>query len=187
MCTDVPGALKDLETLFNAKWASNSSREFAEEVLNCAISLVDSVSNVFTSLGDTISKNVSNFNTVEKEELVFDGFKAQKPTLSITINETLPNGKKGVLDGADLNTLVGPIDKLYTNATADLDEIVKYVCNSDAFDIDEQTALSNTITGIKTKFVQAISELKTSMKTRVSNEIATRSTLDTTNVQNLSI
>ena len=68
-----------------------------------------------------------------------------------------------------------------------LTEIVNTVKSADAFDTDEQSALTDAVNNAKNTFNGAMGELTSSLSTRLEGEQSTRQELNTTNISNLSM
>lgn len=171
---------------FNQNWVSNSAQTLANEISECLSSLADSIQRTFSDKNEAIRVSVQNFNQTEDESISYSGFSFGKPNVSLQLNGTLPNGKKGVADGADLDTINQPMKMLIDKVSASLDQIRSTVSSADAFDNAEQQALTNSINTIKNNFVEKMTELKSSLQNRMSSEISTRDNLDKTNIENLS-
>lgn len=179
--SNVNASVKELEGKFNELWVSNSSKELASEISNCISELGDSVVKVFSSKNEGIKSAVQNFNSIEEENIRYSGFSFGKPNATISLNNTLPNGKVGVADGADLDSINVPMTTMVNKVDSNLDEIKSAVSSSDAFDSNEQEGLNSSIERIKNNFNNAINELKNSLSTRMSGEIEARNNLDKTN------
>ena len=126
-----------------------------------------------------------DFNNTETETIGYSGFSFGIPTTSLNINATLPNGKVGVADGADLSTFTYQMNKIIGQVNNTLDALSIIVENSDAFDAGEQSSLTSSVSTIKSNFNSSMEELDASMATRMSNEISAREELDSTNQSNL--
>lgn len=179
--SNVNASIKELEGKFNELWVSNSSRELANEISGCVSSLGDEIIRVFSNKNDSIRFAVQNFNSQEKEDIRYGGFSFGKPNVTISLNNTLPNGKVGVADGADLDSINVPMNTMVQKVDSNLDEIKLAVRGSDAFDSNEQEALNTSIDRIKTSFNNSMNELKNSLATRMSGEISSRDSLNRAN------
>lgn len=185
--SDVTNEVNRMKEAFNEAWVSVSAQTLATEISGCLQELVHSVETTFKSKDDAIRMSVNNFNATEQEDINYPGFAFGIPNTEITLNQTLPNGKVGVADGADLTSIEVPMNNLIGAIEGDLDTILNTVKNADAFDVNEQEALSSSITNIKNKFSEAMEELKSSLSNRMSGEISARDSLDQANISNLSI
>lgn len=184
--SNVNSQVTSMVDTFNQNWVSNSAQTLANEISECLSSLADSITRTFSDKNEAIRMSVQNFNQTEDESISYSGFSFGKPNVSLQLNSTLPNGKKGVADGADLDTINTPMKMLIDKVSTSLDQIRTTVSSADAFDNAEQQALTNSINNIKNTFVENMSELKNSLQTRMSSEISTRDSLDKTNIENLS-
>ena len=181
----VSSEVKNLLDAFNNNWVSKSSQMLASEIQECLTSLATAVTNTFSGKNTDIKNSVSNFNMIENENIVYSGFAFGRPTTSLTLNTTLPNGKVGVADGAELKAINDPMTSLITSVTDVLGDVKKAVVNSDAFSDAEQNALATAVENIKSAFVNNMNELKESLATRMSGEIDARAQLDRANISNL--
>lgn len=181
----VSSEVKNLLDAFNNNWVSKSSQMLASEIQECLTSLATAVTNTFSGKNTDIKNSVSNFNMIENENIVYSGFSFGKPSTSLTLNATLPNGKVGVADGAELKAINDPMTSLITSVTDVLGDVKKAVVNSDAFSDAEQNALATAVENIKAAFVNNMNELKESLATRMSGEIDARAQLDRANISNL--
>lgn len=179
--SNVNASVKELESKFNELWVSNSSKELAGEITECVSSLADEIIRVFSQKNESISLAVKNFNSQEQESISYSGFSFGKPNSTITVNATLPNGKVGVADGADLDSINVPMTTMISKIDSNLDEIKNAVSSSDAFDSNEQEGLNTSINRIKTNFNNSMNELKNSLASRMSGEISSRQELDRAN------
>ena len=197
MCSSINGELSSFESevknqvqntlqAFNDTWVSVNSQKLATEIKECLDELTKAVHDVFDSKNTGISNAVKNFNSVEGEEISYSGFSFTAPQIELSINATLPNGKKGVMDGASLDDIKTPINNLINNVSGYLDAIESAVKSADALDQEEQSTLSTSITQIKNKFNSSMTELSNSLSTRMSGEIAERDKLLQANKTNLS-
>ena len=177
---------KDLLSAFNTNWVSKSAQTLATEIKECLDSLADAITKTFDAKNESIKMSVKNFNAVENENINYNEFEFGKPSISLDLNDALPNGKVGVADKADLNDIKTPVETLATNVAATLDNIITTVNSIDAFSDDEQQGLVTSVTNIKNKFESEMDELKNSLNTRMSGEISARDELNRVNVQNLS-
>jgi len=174
-----------LET-FNASWVSPAAQTLATEISGCLSNLADSITNTFAAQNEAIAVSVNNFNATEDTNISYSGFSFEKPTTDLTLNATLPSGKVGVADGADLNTINTPVMTLVANINSTLDNISSTVSGADAFDAVEQGALTQAVNTIKTNFDTGMQELTTSLESRMSGEIEERDALNAANEANLS-
>ena len=181
----VTSSVRELTEVFNNNWVSNSSKELATEISEALNELAERVTATFSDKNEAIKVSVNNFNSVENESISYPGFAFGKPATALNLGATLPNGKVGVADGADLNTINAPMNKMVNNVNATLTNIANTVKGADAFDMDEQSALANAISNIKSKFEATMGELENSLNSRMSNEISLRDQLDSTNISNL--
>lgn len=179
--SNVNASVKELESKFNELWVSNSSKELAGEITECVSSLADEIIRVFSQKNESISLAVRNFNSQEQESISYSGFSFGKPNSTISVNATLPNGKVGVADGADLDSINVPMTTMINKIDSNLDEIKNAVSSSDAFDSNEQEGLNTSINRIKTNFNNSMNELKNSLANRMSGEISSRQELDRAN------
>ena len=122
----------------------------------------------------------------EQENISYSGFSFSKPTIDLTLAPALPNGKRGVSDNADLNSLNAPMNTLVTKVTDVLNKIVAAVQKADAFDKAEENALVDSVKVIASNFVTKMEEIKMALPQRMSKEIADTEALDATNISNLS-
>ena len=196
MCTAINGAAEDyvnqvktsaseLASAFNENWVSNSSKALVAEIVECLNSLASAITTTFATKNDNIVNAVRSFNQVENESILYSGFRFGKPDTSMNINNTLPNNKVGVADGADLNSINTPMNTMVQRVNGILDNIVSTVRSADALDIEEQTALTNAVQKIKNHFDTEMTELEQSLKDRMSNEIMERDALQSKNVSEL--
>lgn len=176
---------KNMVEAFNANWVSNSSRKLASEIRECLITLENAITQTFSDKNDAIKMSVDNFNSIEEEHISYSGFSFDKPALNFELAAALPNGKVGVMDGANLKDIETPMKNLITEVCEILNEIKSKVSSADAFDNAEQEALTNSIERIKTAFETEMNDLNQSLVDRMSKEISTRDELDKTNIQNL--
>ncbi len=183
----VTNAVNTLQQTFNNNWISNSSKSLANEIATCVDELVRNVKQVFTNRDDAIRASVNNFNSVENESISYPGFTFGTPSTGAlnSLNNTLPNGKVGVAEGADLNTINNDFTTFVSQVDDTLNNIVTTVQNADAFDSSEQQALTSSVTTIKNNFNSSMDTLKSQLNTRVSSEISTRDQLNQTNISNL--
>lgn len=179
--SQVTNSVINLGDVFNENWISNSSKSLAAEITDCLNSLAEKITGTFSAKNDSISAAVSNFNIIENESISYSGFSFGKPNTEMNLNVTLPNGKVGVADNADISTVNNPMHTLVTSVNSILDEIVNKVQNADAFDADEQASLTTGVTNIKNKFNEEMTELEESLKTRMSGEISERDKLNSAN------
>lgn len=177
--------VKNLLDAFNNNWVSNSSQTLATEIQDCLSSLATAVTSTFSSKNSDIKNSVTNFNAVENENIVYNGFSFGTPNISLTLNNALPSGKIGVADGADLNAINAPMTSLVSEVTEVLGEVKKAVVNSDAFSQSEQSALTTAVDKINSAFGTSMTELKETLATRMSGEIEARAQLDNANLSNL--
>ena len=183
--SQVESSVNEMTNVFNDNWVSNSSRDLAKEITNCLNSLATSVKDTFEAKNNDIRTSVNNTNMIEGEQIAYPGFSFSIPRTEITLNATLPNGKIGVADNADLNVVSESMKRMMEKISTILDEISNTVSSADAFDIEEQSSLSSSITNIKTRFETSMQELHSSLVTRMTNEISLRDQLDSTNKSNL--
>ena len=198
MCTKINGKadeyvstmnaeVKNLLKTFNENWVSNESRKLATEIKDCLDSISDSLVNTFSAKNSDIKSAVSVFNSEESENITYSGFEFTKPSIDLTLNETLPNEKVGVADNADLNTIQTPVKTLITNINDILDGISSTVASIDAFSINEQNALTTAISDIKTTFAENMeTNVTTPLSSRMSEEISKRETSDKIIIDRLS-
>lgn len=184
--SSVSAQVSSLLEIFNNSWVSPSAQAVATEITGCLTALTDSITNTFAAQNEAIAVSVSNFNATEETQISYSGFSFGKPNVTLTLNATLPSGKVGVADGADLNTINTPVTTLVANIDSTLDSISSTVSSADAFDAGEQSALTQAIATIKANFNSKMQELTSSLATRMSGESETRATLDETNQANLS-
>ena len=178
----VTAGSKSLVESFNSNWVSNASKTLAGEIKEVVDKLADSIFNTFSSMNDAISTSVTNFNNVEDESINYPGFSFSKPNFDATLANTLPNGKVGVADGADVNTVANPINNMTQSINSVLGEIVSTVKSADAFDGAEQEVLTSAVSNAQSKFNEAMGELTSSLSTRLEGEQSTRQELNTTNI-----
>lgn len=183
--SQVNNSVSELTNVFNENWVSNSSRELATEITNCLNTLADSIANTFSEKNEAIKMSVNNFNGVEGENISYSGFTFGRPNTQLTLNNALPNGKVGVMDGIDLNTIGEPMKRMVEKVTSLLDNIANAVKTADAFDMEEQSSLASAISNIKVRFENQMQELQNSLTTRLGNEMSLREQLDSTNQSNL--
>lgn len=183
--SEVSADVRDLTSTFNDNWVSNSARQLAQEITDALNALADAIMTTFSNKNEDIKVSVNNFNEVEGEGISYSGFEFGKPGTEIVLNNTLPNGKLGVADGADLNTINTPMGSLVNNVNNNLDAIKNAVNGADAFDMAEAQALTDSVTRIKDDFNAKMEELENSLSTRMSGEIGLRENLDSTNQSNL--
>lgn len=183
--SDVNSETNNMKEAFNEAWVSVSAQTLATEISNCLKELATSIQTTFKEKDDSIRTSVNNFNAIETEDVNYPGFSFGMPNTEITLNQSLPNGKVGVADGADLTSIEVPMNNLTSAVESDLDTILNTVKSADAFDLNEQEALSSSITTIKNKFVEVMEELKSSLNTRMSGEISQRDSLNQANISNL--
>ena len=184
--TRFTNSVKEINNVFNQNWVSNSSRELTQEISECLASLAQEISKTFSSKNEEIQKAVSNFSMIEQENIYYPGFSFAIPSSAITLNQTLPNGKTGVAENADLNTINAPMTNMVNSINSILDGILSTVRAADAFSEAEQQALSQSITNIKNAFNNEMDELKKSLETRMNEEIETRNQLNAANTGLLS-
>ena len=183
--SQVETSVSEMTNVFNDNWVSNASRDLAKEITDCLNSLATSIKDTFDSKNEAVKISVNNTNSVEGEQIAYPGFAFSIPRTDITLNATLPNGKIGVADNADLNVVSESMKRMIEKISTILDEISNTVSNADAFDIEEQSSLSSSITNIKSRFENEMQELHSSLVTRMTNEINQREQLDSTNKSNL--
>ena len=183
--SQVNNSVTELTNVFNENWVSNSSRELATEITNCLNTLADAITQTFSEKNEAIKMSVNNFNGVEGENISYAGFTFGKPNTQLTLNNALPNGKVGVMDGVDINTIGEPMKRMVERVVSLLDSIASTVKTADAFDMEEQSSLASAITNIKVKFENSMQELQNSLNTRLGNEMSLREQLDSTNQSNL--
>ena len=183
--TQVGNSVTELTNAFNENWISNSSKDLANEITECLNTLATSITDTFSSKNESIKVSVNNFNSVEAENISYPGFAFGKPNTTLNLAAALPNGKVGVADGADIGTINDPMKRMVERITSLLDNIVNTVRGADAFDVEEQTALTTAVSNIKAKFEAGMQELENSLATRMSNEISVRDQLNATNKSNL--
>lgn len=183
--SDMNNETNKMKEAFNEAWVSVSAQTLATEISNCLKELATRMQSTFKDKDEAIRMSVNNFNAVESEDINYSGFSFGMPNTEITLNQTLPNGKVGVADGADLTSIEVPMSNLTSAVESDLDSIVNTVKSADAFDNNEQESLTSSITNIKNKFVEVMEELKSSLNTRMSGEISQRDSLNQANISNL--
>lgn len=183
--SDMNNEANKMKEAFNEAWVSQSSKALALEISNCLKELATRIQSTFRDKDETLRVSVNNFNAVETEDINYPGFSFGMPNTDIVLNDTLPNGKVGVADGADLTSIEVPMNNLTSAVEGDLDSIVNTVRSADAFDNNEQEALTASITNIKNKFDSVMQELKGSLNTRMSGEISQRDSLNQANISNL--
>ena len=179
--TQVGSLVNELRDAFNNNWVSTSSRELVLEISECLDSLSNEIIRIFGTKNDEIAKAVANFNMVEQENISYPGFSFSKPAVAIELNATLPSGMVGVAEGADLDSINGPMTNFVTNVTNIIGSIVTAIQNAEAFSGEEQQALAASINNIKTSFNSEMNELANSLRTRMSEEIDARSNLENAN------
>lgn len=177
---------KSLLNAFNTNWVSVSAQTLATEIKECLDSLATAVTKTFDAKNDSIKMSVKNFNAVENENISYTDFAFGTPSIDLTLNEALPNGKVGVADKADLNDIKTPVETLASNVESTLENIISTVNSIDAFSDAEQQGLITSVQNIKNKFKTEMDELKNSLSTRMSGEISARDELNRVNVENLS-
>lgn len=183
--SDVNSETNKMKEAFNEAWVSDSARALAKEISDCVKELATRIQTTFKNKDDAIRMSVNNFNAIESEDINYPGFSFGMPNTEIILNQTLPNGKVGVADGADLTSIEVPMNNLTSAVEGDLDSIVNTVKSADAFDNNEQEALTSSVTTIKNRFVEVMEELKSSLNTRMSGEISQRDSLNEANISNL--
>ena len=176
--SNVSSEVNNMVTSFNTNWVSEASKKLATEIGECLESLATAIKSTFDAKNTDISTAVSNFNAVEEESISYPGFNFGKPSTTLSLNANLPNGKKGVAEGADLSSIETPMTSLISKVDGALDNVNSAVKSSDAFNSAEVNALSSSITKIKSTFDTSMAELKSSLSTRMSGEISTRQSLD---------
>lgn len=183
--SDVNNETKNMTEAFNGAWVSDSSKKLAAEISECLNELATRIQSTFREKDEDMRISVDNFNNVELEDINYSGFSFGMPNTKIVLNDTLPNGKVGVADGADLTSIEVPMNNLTSVVEGDLDSIVNTVRSADAFDNNEQEALTASITNIKNRYSEVMQELKGSLNTRMSGEISQRDSLNQANISNL--
>lgn len=183
--SDINAETNKMKEAFNEAWVSPSAEMLATEISNCLRELATKIQEKFQEKDETLRISVDNFNNIEGTRFGYPGFSFGMPNTDVIINKTLPNGKTGVADGADLTSIEVPMNNLTSAVEADLDSIVNTVRGADAFDNNEQDALTSSVTNIKNKFSQVMQELKSSLSTRMSGEISQRDALNQANISNL--
>ena len=192
MCTQINGSAEDymqqvkssateLADQFNQYWVSRSSKDLVREIVECLNSLATAVTSTFREKNDGIVTAVKNFNQVEKEHIIYPGFRFGRPDTNMNINNTLPNGKVGVADGANLESINGPMKTMVERINSILDSVVSTVRSADALDIEEQESLTQGVQKIKNHFDTEMAQLQESLESRMSGEIAERDSLNQTN------
>jgi len=182
----VESAVRDFLKTFNETWVSNAAQELATQIHETLDLLANNITTTFANKNDGIKTSVINYNMREKENLSYSGFSFSKPNTDLTLGAALPNGKRGVADNADLNSLNGPMNTLVAKVTDVLDKIIVDVQNADAFDKAEETALVDSVKRIQTGFVTSMEEIKIALSQRMGKEIADNEALDAANISNLS-
>ena len=170
----VKNSAVELANKFNENWVSNNSRKLASEITECLNSLADAVTNTFSDKNRNIADAVARFNAVEDESISYAGFTFGKPDTTISVGATLPNGKVGVADGADLSSINVPMKTMVEKVNAVMDDIVSKVNSADALDMAEQEALTYSVQRIKAHFDTEMNELAQSLESRMSGEIMER-------------
>ncbi len=183
--SDVNTETNKMREAFNEAWVSVSAQELATEIENCIKEVSIKIQDIFRAKDEGMRTSVTNTNNVEGESFNYPGFSFGMPNINLKLNDTLPNGKKGVADGADLTSIEIPMKNLNSAIEADLDSIVNAVRNADAFDNNEQEALTASVTNIKNKLNSVMQELESSLNTRMSGEISQRDALNQANISNL--
>lgn len=176
---------KQMLDAFNNNWVSNSSRKLATEIKSCLDSLATCISTVFNNKNEDIRTSVLNFNSIESENITYTGFSFGIPSVNLELNQTLPNGKVGVSDNADLKAINVPMENLVVGVTNVLDTIVNKVKAADALDAEEQEALTQRILNIKSDFNKEMEDRKSELTTRMQGEISAREELRNVNLGNL--
>lgn len=174
---NVNSSMKTLLQTMNRCWVSNAAQELATEIENCVNTLTNDIANVFNTKNEQIKAAVQAIATEEQENMYYTGFTFSVPSFSMKLNPTLPNGKKGVADGVDLNTINAPVVALISQIDSSLDGIVEAVTKTDAFSTAEQNALATSISTIKSTFDRGMDVLKSSLATRVNGEIDAKTKL----------
>ena len=175
----------NLVEVFNTNWVSNASKQLfngIQEVLNHNS---NTLSSLFAKVNEGIDYSVYNFNITENENIVYSGISFKASVLSATLNDTLPNGKLGVADGADLNIIKEPIDKLVGETVEELDNIKKTVINCDAFSDAEQEALISGVEKQKSIFINDMNAVKDAVSKCMAQEVSDHADLDRANIGNL--
>lgn len=185
--TVVTNSMKDLVESFNAVWVSNSAQKLAYEIGDVVNRLSDSIVKTFTAMNDAIAVNVRNNAMVEEENFTYTGFTFTKPVISAELAKTLAGGKVGLLEGTDVTALANPINKMIVQINGVLEDIVTAVKEADAFGVKEQEALVRAVEFAKSKFNEAMNELKTSLNERLVGEQTVREELSSTNASNYSL
>ena len=182
---NVGSAVRELADTFNNNWCSPAATKLGEEISEKLHDLTNSVTQVFHDKNEAVRISVDNFNNQEEASIVFPGFSFATPATTLELHEKLPDGYIGVAEGADLNTISTAMDKVTTQVTTALQSVCDAAARSEAFDSGEMGALRGSVNNIKSKFEQAMAELKSSLATRMSGEIAARAELDRVNIENL--
>lgn len=183
--SDMNDQAQRMKDAFNEAWVSPSAEQLATEISNCLKEVATKICEKFREKDESMRISVLNFNNIEQSDINYPGFTFGMPNTDIIINKTLPNGKIGVADGADLTSIEVPMNNLTSAIEADLDSIVNTVRSADAFDNNEQEALTTSVTTIKNNFSQVMHELDGSLSTRMSGEISQRDALNQANISNL--
>ena len=181
----VTSGVNALADVFNSNWCSASAAKLGDEISTCLGELAIAITQRFSQKNASVASAVTNFNSVEGENIHYPGFSFGTPTTTLSLNATLPNGKVGVAEGADLSTISEPMTTLVSNIDSALDGVCTAVSTSDAFDSAEVEALTTSVNNIKSTFDTHMEELKSSLSTRMSGEIAQRDALNQANQQNL--
>lgn len=178
--TSLNSAVGKLLAAFNESWVSDEAQSLATEVAGCVTSLVTNIATTMDSKDAAIKAAVNGFNLDEGTNITYSGFSpAPTPSVNLTLNDKLPNGKVGVADNADLTTIETPMDTLVTDVNSVLSTLESTVSQADAFDDVSATALSDSFTSIKNTFKNGMDGLKESFRTRMSGEISKRDAGDT--------
>lgn len=183
--TDMNDQTQRMKEAFNEAWVSPSAEQLAAEISNCLKEVATKIQEKFNEKDHDMRLSVKNFNNVENSNIIYPGFSFGMPNTEIVLNKTLPNGKIGVADGADLTSIEVPMNNLNSAVETDLNSIVNTVRSADAFDINEQEALTASVTNIKNRFTEVMQELNGSLNTRMSGEISQRDALNQANISNL--
>ena len=185
----VSGVNSDVEKLtdaFNQAWVSQSSKQEAVKITTTLSQLAQGIQSVFASKNEDIANHVSAFNSLENESISYQGFTFGTPNVTVTLNATLPNGKVGVADGASIEAITNPFDTLVANVETNLNQVSSSVKSSDAFDDKEQAAMTSGIEKTVTNFVNAMAQIKQSVRQAFQQEEQTRTSYDATAESNLS-
>lgn len=166
---------------FNKNWVSNAARKLSGEIGEKIALLEADIASEFNGKNAAIRAAVSNFNRMEEENISYKGFNFGKPEISMDLGATLPSGKVGVAEGADLNSIANPMKTLIKNVNVTLENISSTVKTCDAFDSAEINALTSGVEKIKSAFETGMQGLISSLESRMGEEIQARDSLNNAN------